>query len=180
MAERFQDLNQRERRQAIARGIAFMAVAWVVLFSAYFFFPDHLEANSNPLIRLGVGVTLMVGVIIWQGRRIVRGRVPQLRAVEALGTIVPLFLVVFASAYLATSRNDVHAFTQPLNHIGALYFTITVFSTVGFGDITPVSDGMRIAVAAQMLLDLILIGTVVRLIFSRAQRALTTADKRDS
>ena len=43
-------------------------------------------------------------------------------------------------------------FSQKLDHSRALYFTITVFSTVGFGDITPTNDAARLAVGAQMLL----------------------------
>ena len=60
-------------------------------------------------------------------------------------------------------------FTQPLDHTRALYFTISVFSTVGFGDITPRTDTARLIVAAQMLLDLAIIGVVVRLIFNAAR-----------
>jgi hypothetical protein len=53
-------------------------------------------------------------------------------------------------------------FTERLDHTRALYFTITVFSTVGFGDITPRADLARIIVSIQMLLDLVILGSVVR------------------
>ena len=33
------------------------------------------------------------------------------------------------------------SFTQPLDHTTALYFTVTVFATVGFGDIVAATDG---------------------------------------
>jgi voltage-gated potassium channel len=51
-----------------------------------------------------------------------------------------------------------------LTKTGSLYFTITVFSTVGFGDITPVTDAARLVVSVQMIGDLLVIGIVVKLI----------------
>ena len=72
---------------------------------------------------------------------------------------------------MARSRSICAAttFTQPLDHTRSLYFTVSIFSTVGFGDITPRTDPARIVVSAQMLLDLVLIGAVVRLIFNAAR-----------
>ena len=53
--------------------------------------------------------------------------------------IVPLFLLLFASTYFLMERASAASFTQPLTRTDALYFTVTVFSTVGFGDISPKS-----------------------------------------
>ena len=58
-------------------------------------------------------------------------------AVEALAAAIPLFLLAFAAAYLRMADADTGAFSEPLSRIDALYFTITVFSTVGFGDRIP-------------------------------------------
>ena len=86
--------------------------------------------------------------------------------------IFPLFLLVFAALYLALSRTTPSAFSQELDHTRALYFAITVFSTVGFGDITPTSNAARIVVSIQMLLDLVVIGLVVRLFINAAKSRL--------
>ena len=80
----------------------------------------------------------------------------ELRAIEALGIIVAVFLVAFSAIYLAMSHESGTTFTLDLDHVQALYFTITVFSTVGFGDITPHTDAARLVVSAQMLLDLVI------------------------
>lgn len=61
--------------------------------------------------------------------------------------------------------------SEPLNHTGALYLAVTVSSTVGFGDVTPDDDLARIATSAQMLLDLVVIGAVVRLLTTAAETA---------
>lgn len=52
-----------------------------------------------------------------------------------------------------------------------LYFTVTVFSTVGFGDITAASQSARLVVTVQMLLDLLALGLVVRAFVSAVQAA---------
>jgi hypothetical protein len=70
------------------------------------------------------------------------------------------------------SQSSTTHFSEPLDHTGALYLVITVFSTVGFGDITPESNGARILISIQMLLDLIVIGAVVRLLVSAAKSGL--------
>ncbi|MFF0086027.1 potassium channel family protein [Streptomyces canus] len=75
---------------------------------------------------------------------------------------VPLYILAFAATYFLTAQADGSYFTQPMTRTGALYFSVTVFSTVGFGDITPKTDAARLVVTAQMLLDLLLLGFGVR------------------
>ncbi len=48
---------------------------------------------------------------------------------------------------------------------------MTTFATVGFGDITPVSQFTRLLVTAQMILDLIILGAVIRLFLGAVQLA---------
>ena len=43
-----------------------------------------------------------------------------------------------------------------------MYFSATVFTTVGFGDIVAKSQAARLIVTSQMMLDLVIIGIVVR------------------
>ena len=72
--------------------------------------------------------------------------------------VIPLFFLAFSTLYLSLSHAKARPFSQPLDHTAALYCSITVFSTVGFGDITPVSHPARIVVSIQMLLDLVVLG----------------------
>ena len=65
-----------------------------------------------------------------------------------------------------------NAFGVPLSRSSALYFTVTVFSTVGFGDITPKTDVARLVVTVQMLADLAVVAVVIRLILGAATRGV--------
>jgi hypothetical protein len=173
---RLADLDRNQRRLAILGTVLTILVAWVFILGAYYVLPfNHLSAGHN-VFRLAAVGALVAAVLAWQIRRISFAALPELRAIEALGIVIAVFLVGFSIIYLSMSHNSARTFTQDLDHTRALYFTISVFSTVGFGDITPRTDTARLVVAAQMLLDLAIIGAVVRLIFNAARsRVATTA-----
>ena len=52
----------------------------------------------------------------------------------------------------------------------ALFFTVTVFATVGFGDITATSQVARVVVIAQMILDLLVLGLVVKVFLGAVEK----------
>jgi len=107
---------------------------------------------------------VFIGVASFELRGVVKDPQPVARAVVAMARLLPLFIVLFAWTYAAMSASDPRAFSEPLTKTGSLYFTITVLSTVGFGDITPVTDSARLIVCVQMICDLVVIGIIVKLI----------------
>jgi voltage-gated potassium channel len=150
-----------------------IALWWVVVLGAFYVVPIGHESGLRAFVRLGADIAVIAAVFAWQIRRISLAALPELRAIEALGIVIVLFLVAFSGIYLGMSHETPFTFTQRLDQSKALYFTITVFSTVGFGDITPRTDAARLVVSAQMLLDLAIIGAVVRLIFNAARSRIT-------
>jgi hypothetical protein len=142
----------------------------VLLLLVYYLIPIEHRAHQSVVLRLGVGLALFIAVLVNEIRLIPNHERPMLRAAVAMATIIPLFLIVFAWIYLTMAHSDPRAFGVPLSRGTALYFTITVFSTVGFGDITPKSDAARLVVSVQMLGDLAVLAVVIRLIFGAAQR----------
>jgi voltage-gated potassium channel len=174
-AIRLTDLDPAARRRALVRSGVTIVLSWVFVIGAFCVLPIGRESGLHAFIRLGVDVALIGAVFAWQIRRISVAELPELRAVEALGIVVVVFLVLFSGIYLAMSHDAPRTFTQTLDHIQALYFTISIFSTVGFGDITPRTDPARVLVSIQMLLDLVIIGAAVRLIFSAARSRITPA-----
>ena len=168
-AIRLTDLDPAAQRRAILRSGLTIVLSWVFVIGAFCILPIGHESGLRAFVRLGLDIALIGAVFAWQIRRISVAELPELRAVEALGIVVVVFLVLFSGIYLAMSHDAPKTFTQTLDHIQALYFTITIFSTVGFGDITPRTDPARVIVSIQMLLDLVIIGAAVRLVFSAAR-----------
>ena len=166
----FQALAAAKRRRLIFRGVLRSVLAAVVLVVLYYVLPLDRRWDSDTAIRLLIGIVVFVGVMVWEVRAIAGSRYPGLRAAEALGLILPLYLVLFASTYFVMERASAASFTEPLTRTDALYFTVTVFSTVGFGDISAKSETARVVLIVQMLADLALLGAGIRVLLGAVQR----------
>ncbi len=172
---RLSALEREERRRAYLRlGLRASAVV-AVLVVAYYLLPGWRLAGGVAILKLITSFIVFTVIVIWLTRRVVVADLPELRALEVIAIVIPLFLYLFANLYLSISHETAAAFSEPLDHTGALYLAITVFSTVGFGDITPKSEVARIVVSVQMLLDLVLLGFVVRFILGAAKAGLSRA-----
>jgi voltage-gated potassium channel len=141
-----------------------------VLVTIYYLLPLDHSGRWFAGTTLVIGLAVLVGLVAFQVRAISGSRYPGLRALEALAVTVPLFLLLFASIYLVTATLSARSFSQPLNHTDALYFTVTVFATVGFGDITATTAAARLVVTGQMLIDLIILGVGARVILGAVSR----------
>ena len=130
----FPTLEEFERSRIARTGVRALASV-AVLLTAYYVVPAAHRAHEAIGLRLGVSMALFVAVLSFEVRAITRHAQPMLRAVVAMATVLPLFLVLFAWIYLTMSRSDPAAFGRTLDRDSALYFTVSVFSTVGFGDI---------------------------------------------
>src|SRR3974377_1153162 len=137
---RLADLDRGARRRALVLTGGTIFVAFAMLLAALYLFPFNHFSSDRSIVRLGVVIALVAAVFILQVRRISHAELPELRAVEALGIVIGVFLVRVSIIDLSLTPTNVHTFTQPLDPTRALYFTISVFSTVGFGDITPRTD----------------------------------------
>jgi hypothetical protein len=181
-ALRLSDLAPRDRHMALLKTVTTVLVSCGLIVGAYYVLPMNRESAVRGTLRVGAVIALVGAALAWQVRRISKAALPELRAAEALGVIVALFLCGFSAIYLSMSHEAASTFTQSLDHTRALYFTISVFSTVGFGDITPKTDAARLIVSTQMLLDLAIIGVVVRLLFNaaRSRTAANTASASSS
>jgi voltage-gated potassium channel len=162
--------DARPPNRRIVRSFLRATGSTVALVTIYYLLPLNHSSTWAAATILVVGLVLFIGLVTFQVRSIVRSRFPGLRAIEALATSIPLFLLLFASVYVVLSSISAGDFSQPLTHTDALYFTVTVFSTVGFGDITATSEGARLVVTSQMISDLLIIGLGLRVIVGAVTR----------
>lgn len=147
----------------MAIAILRMLAVTVVVVAAYFLLPFDHGFAGEAVVGLVVGLAAVVVLIGWECWRITGSDYPTLRGVEALALIVPLYILLFATAYFLMERANRGSFGSPLSKIDAMYYSATVFTTVGFGDITAKTQTARVVVTIQMMLDLVFVGLVVRL-----------------
>lgn len=147
----------------------------VLLVGAYYLVPVEHHPHQSIVLRLGVALAIFVAVLMNELRAILNHSYPMLRAGVSMATVIPLFLVLFAWVYITISHSNPQSFSMPLSRTEALYFAMSVFSTVGFGDIVPKIDPARAVVMVQMLADLVMIAVVVRLLFGAATRGRTAS-----
>lgn len=146
------------------------AAGTVALFVvAYYLLPFAAWSDAKSVVLLAFGLVGVTLIVVWEIKAILNARHPVIKAVEALAVIAPLFLLLFSAAYYLLERASAASFSQPLSRTDALYFTVTTFSTVGYGDITARSEGARAMVIFQMLADLIILGFGVKVIFGAVQ-----------
>ena len=171
----FADADPKVRRRLLMRSGLRIVLTSAVLLVVYYSIPLADLSGGTALLAFVACVITFLGVVAWQVQAIVSAPYPNLRAAEAVGMAVPLLIVLFALVYQSMSDAQPGTFSQPLSRTGALYFTITVLATVGFGDIVPTTDGARLLVSAQMVLDLLLVGVVLRVLTHAASRARASA-----
>jgi hypothetical protein len=136
----------------------------------YYLLPlDHSSAWAA-VTMLVIGLVVLIGLVAFQVRSIIASPFPGLRAIEALATSVPLFMLLFAAAYVVMATISASSFSQPMTRTNALYFTVTVFTTVGFGDIIAKTEAARLVVTGQMIVDLIILGLGVRIFLGAITR----------
>jgi voltage-gated potassium channel len=151
---------------AVLRVVASVVVVTVL----YYLLPFDRSATWVVVTLLVAGLVVFVGLVAFQVRAIAASPFPGLRAIEALASSVPLFLALFAGTYFVMARLSPGSFTAPLTRTDALYFTVTVFSTVGFGDITAKTETARLVVTGQMIADLVILGLAIKAIVSAVRR----------
>jgi voltage-gated potassium channel len=169
-------IGEVERKALLVTGLR-AALSAGVLIATYYLVPvDHRHHGHGLAYDLGIGMRISVAVVIFitvlalEIRAITKAEHPMLRAGVAMAVVIPIFLLFFSWTYLTMSNSDPSAFAGGrMDKTTALYFTVTVFATVGFGDITPLTGLARLLTTFQMLADLAVVVVVIRLILGAAR-----------
>lgn len=163
------------------------------------YFPGFLIRALVPMLVIVVGFSLLptfggwsalhvfLGelffIVLWlallfplylnhQIRRIMVSPHPQAAWMEALLVIATLFLAIFAHIYRVLGVADADSFTQTMDLLNSYYYSLTVLSTLGLGDITPNTDNAKIFTMIQIVCDIALITLVFRVLSSARGNAV--------
>ncbi len=147
-------------------GAVVVLTAYVgVLLAAYFSLPPA-EVTFGDLLPTALLVLLAIGILLGgyvRGlRSITRARYPLLRSFSMLTVVLGAFIVVFSYVYLSMATRNPESLPGLQTHLDGLYFTVTMLSTVGFGDISPTSQPARAVATAQMMFNLVFLGFLLR------------------
>ena len=165
----FLDLPRRARTKVVMASLMRSIGTVVVLAIAYAVVPFDHASDVHLWAWVLSAIVLITVALVFEIRMILSARFPGMKAIEALIMLIALIVFVFSATYVSLSQSAPGTFSEPINKFGGIYFTVTVLSTVGFGDITARTNGARMVVVFQMLFDIVLIGAVVRLLFSAAR-----------
>jgi|SRR5215211_3047702 voltage-gated potassium channel len=168
----YEQLPPARRRRLVLRASLQGLATTALLVVLYYALPLDQRSNAWTVTQLVLGLVVLAGILAWQVRAIIGSEFPRVRMVQALFVAVPFYVFTFAAAYFLIAGSGDANFAEPLSRTDALYFTVTVLSTVGFGDITPKTEVARLVVTVQMLTNLVLIGLGAKTLLGAAQLGL--------
>lgn len=172
----------REPGRRVVTAVMRALLSATLMVAVYYRSPLDRRVDGWVVFWFAAGLLGLAAALAWQVRSILRSDTPRLRAAETIAIGLPFLLLLYATVYSLMSQDDPASFTEPLGRTDALYFTMTVFSTIGFGDITPVTEAARIIVMTQMVVGLLAVGVVAKLLFGAVEiavgrRAAATAEQ---
>lgn len=165
----FGGLTAKQRRRALARVAVRTVLTVALLIAAYALLPPRDLLDGNIGVGLVTALLLFLAVLVLQFFAIMRDPTPELRAGAAMIVAVTLLVLMFAMTYATLALSHPDWFSEPLDKGSAVYFTVTILGTVGFGDITAISRTARWVVTAQMILDLTLVVALGRVLVTAAR-----------
>ena len=170
---KFTDLSRGQHYRLIAASCLRIVIGFAIIWLVLSLVPEEPGVDlAGPIVVIVAFGALYVWYFRRQVKKIKRSKFPQLAAIEALILIATMFLAVFAAIYVMLSTADASAFSEDLDHFTAYYFSLTILATVGFGDITPVSNVARATAMVQMAIDIAFIAVLVRIISSVAANTI--------
>lgn len=158
------------RRDAVAWTLRTVA-ALVFLLVAYYQAPLDQPLTATTGLLFAGSLLLLALALVVQVRAILFSETPVLRAVRTLVIGMPMLLVVFAATYVTIAGEQPGAFSEPLSRTDGLYFTVTTFATVGYGDISPVTELARVVVTIQMVVGIIAVGLIAKVVLGAVNLA---------
>jgi voltage-gated potassium channel len=156
------------RSDPLVRMLGDTTVVLVLLTLTYYLLPFRFDRNEpSNLGRLILSLALL-GVVAFMllvtMRRSSKRQTARYRRIQWLLSALYGLVLTFALVYAAIAYYHPDQFVGLETRTDALYFSVTIVSTVGFGDIHAEGTSARLLVTAHMLFNLIYLGTALRVL----------------
>jgi hypothetical protein len=130
-------------------------------------------AKPRHMTPLGMvfGIVLVLCSLAIGAEVIKRKKVTKFGIVFAVIVGAANILWIFAALYL--TYGSPANFGQHLSNLDAAYFSLGIFTTAGTGTISPISEGARLMVSIQYVVDAVYVVGIVTLALARLSEYLT-------
>lgn len=159
---------QKLRSDPLARMLGHTTVVLFLLTLAYYVVPlrfDWQQAWTPWRLAISLAALGLLGLVLRAHIRSSRRRQTQryLRIQWLLSALYGLVLT-FALAYAAVAARSPEQFVGISDRTDALYFSVTLVATVGFGDVHAAGTAARLLVTVHMVFNLVYLGTALRML----------------
>ncbi len=159
--------------------LARTVVAVAIILGLYALVPiDKGDSDQTVLIVMTVLGVIWLLAVARQLVRLRRSQNPILQVGEALATVVVLLVVCFALTAMMIDSAPGNQYSENLDKTAAFYYSMTVTTTVGFGDITPTSHLARNVADVQMFVDLVALAAALRALTWAVQPSSKRSNRR--
>lgn len=155
----------------------------VLLTTAYYIVPlrfDWSDSWSIERLLLSLLALAMLAVVFrYQIARSNRVLPLRFRRIQWLLTALYTLVLVFALVYAFTAAWAPSQFDAIHDRTDALYFSVTLVATVGFGDIHPTGTVGQLIATVHMVFNLVYLGTALRLLTGDVGRQPDLTDEQE-
>ena len=137
----------------------------VVPIVSFFVLPLDREFGELIAALLVIGAAAsLIPISIRQAQRVLTSPDPLFDAMRCIVSALVFLVVAFSSAYFVLAANYEDQISGLHTKLDAIYFTITILSTVGFGDISATGQTARAIVSGQMVINFAVLAVSLRVI----------------
>ena len=137
----------------------------VVPLVVYFVLPLDSEFGEFVAALLVIAAAAsLIPISIRQAQMVLTSPDPLFDAMRCIVSALVFLVVAFSAAYFVLAANFDGQITGLETKLDAIYFTITILATVGFGDISATGQTARGIVSGQMVVNFAVLAVALRVI----------------
>jgi hypothetical protein len=170
-----------EARRLRKRVEVLIQIGGLAMLALLIYFLIPLDGEHAELIAGALVIVAIFALLPWAVRRarhVLTSEQPVLVAAQSLAIGLTLLIVSFSSIYFVLGSEHEGQINGIRTKIDALYFTVTILSTVGFGDVTATGQGARALVATHMIVNLVFLAVAIRVLTSALEHRKDNAPSR--